>query len=255
MQEITSCMELQRVLQHLGLEEKEAKTYLTLLSLGEATAARLAEKTSLDRTLMYQLTNKLIEKGIVSYIIKNNVRYFLAADPEVLLKNLQEKEELFKKVLPELKAKQKEIVTETKVELYRGREGIKTILKMAMRDQKPYYIMGGAQEACSLFALENKVFVINAEKLKIHGKILARKKDKFFIGKYEEYKFIPDSLISSTTMMLWGNKTAIFVWSEPYYSVLIENNNVTKTNMATFTYLWSMGEKPSAKDAKQRMII
>lgn len=255
MPEIPLFMEIQKVLQHLGLEEKEAKTYLALLSLGETTATRLAEKTNLDRTLMYQLTTKLIEKGIVSYVIKNNVRYFLAADPEVLLKNLEEKKELLIKALPELKAKQKEIVTETKVELYRGRKGINTILKMIIRDKKDYYILGGAQEACSHFALENKVFVINAEKLKLLGKILARKKDQFFVGKYEEYKFVPDSLISSTTMMLWGSKTAIFVWSEPYYCVLIENEKVTKTNMATFSYLWSIGRKPSIEDVKKRMII
>jgi len=84
-------MDLQKTLENYGLEAKEAKTYLTLLALGEVTATILAQKSNLDRTLMYQLTNKLIEKGLVSYIIKNNIRYFSAAPPETFLKNLQEK--------------------------------------------------------------------------------------------------------------------------------------------------------------------
>lgn len=247
-------MELQRVIESLGLEEKEAKVYLALLGLGEVTATKLAVKTNLDRTLMYQLTNKLVERGLASYIVKNNVRYFSAADPEILLKNLQEKEDNLKKILPELKERQKFVKPETKVEIYRGREGINTILKMIIREEKPYYIMGGAQEACSIFGLENTVFVKRAEKLKLLGKIFARKGDNFFVGRNEEYKFIPEHLISSTTQMLWNNKTAIFVWSEPYYVILIENEDITKSNMATFNYLWSIAEKPSKEDIKRRLV-
>lgn len=247
-------MEVQQVIESLGLEDKEAKVYLSLLSLGETTATKLAEKTNLDRTLMYQLTNKLIEKGLVSYIVKNNVRYFSAADPETLLKNLQEKEQNLKNILPELKERQKFVKPETKVELYRGREGINTILKMVLRDEKPYYIMGGAQEACSIFELENTVFVKRAEKLKLLGKIFARKGDNFFVGKNEEYRFIPEHLISSTTQMLWGGKTAIFVWSEPYYVILIESEEITKSNLSTFDYLWSIAEKPTKEDIKKKTL-
>ncbi len=247
-------MELKIVLENLGLEEKEVKVYLALLGLGEVTATKLAENTFLDRTLMYQLTNKLIGKGLVSYIVKNNVRYFSAADPATLLKNLQEKEQQLQKALPELESLQKLVKPETKVEIYRGREGINTIFKMIIRDKKPYYIIGGAQEACSIFKLENTIFVKHAEKLKLHGNILARKQDKFFIGKNEEYRLIPEQLISSTTMMLWNNKTAIFVWSEPYYCILIENKEITTSNLTTFKYLWENAEKPNKEDIKKRLI-
>lgn len=242
------------ILKNFGLEEQESKTYLALLSLREATATKLAERTNIGRVNMYQITNRLIEKGLVSYVVKNNVRYFTAADPEILLKDLEEKQEQLQKILPQLKARQKETKVETKVEVYRGREGINTILKMIIRDGKQYYIMGGAQEACSIFEIENRIFVKRAEKLKINGKILGRKQDEFFIGKNEEYRFIPEHLISSTSMMLWDNKTAIFVWSEPYYCILIENEDIIKSNLATFEYLWSIAEKPSKEDIKKRLL-
>ncbi len=242
------------ILQKLGLEEQEVKTYLALLDLGEATATKLAERTGLGRVHTYQILNRLIEKGLASYIIKNNVKYFSAADPETLLKDIQEKEQNLKKILPELKARQKRIVPETKVEIYRGREGINTILKMIIREEKHYHIIGGAEEACSIFKLENTIFVRRAEMLKLSGKILARKQDKFFIGRNEVYKFIPEHLISSTTMILWNNKTAILVWSEPYYAILIENEEITKSNLATFNYLWSGAENPSKVDIKKRLL-
>ena len=246
--------EITATLQKLGLEEQEVKTYLALLDLGEATATKLAERTGLGRVHMYQIVNRLIERGIASYIIKNNVKYFSASDPETLLKDIQQKEQDLQKILPELKARQKKLIPETKVEIYRGREGINTILKIILKDEKTYYILGGAQEACSIFKLENTIFVKRAEKLKLRGRILARKKDIFFIGTNEDYRFIPEHLISSTTQMLWGNKTAIFVWSEPYYAVLINNAEITKSNLSTFNYLWKSGEIPSKSDKNKRKL-
>ncbi len=243
------------ILQLLGLDAQEAKTYLALLDLGEATATKLAERTGLGRVHMYQIVNRLIERGIASYIIKNNVKYFSAADPETLLKDIQQKEQDLRQILPELKARQKLSKQETKVEIYRGREGINTILKMIIKDEKPYYIFGGAQEACSIFKLEGTIFVKRAEKLRLSGRILARKKDDFFIGKNEDYRFIPAHLISSTTQMLWGSKTAIFVWSEPYYAILIDNKEITKNNLASFMHLWNSAEKPVKKDREKRKIM
>ncbi len=246
--------EIKEILVKLGLEEQEAKTYLALLDLGEATATKVAERTGIGRVHVYQIINRLIKRGLSSYIIKNNVKYFSAADPETLLKELQEKEQELQKILPELKARHKALKPETKVEIYRGKKGINTIMKMIIKNGKPYYILGGAKEACSIFELENMIFVKEAERLKLPGKILARKKDKFFIGKNEEYRFIPEHLISTTTMMIWDDKTAILIWSEPYYAILIENKEVTKGNLATFNYLWSIAEKPTQADIKKRLV-
>src|SRR3989338_1272915 len=246
--------EITATLQKLGLEEQEVKTYLALLDLGESTATKLAERTGLGRVHMYQIVNRLIERGLASYIVKNNVKYFSASDPELLLKDLQQKEHDFQQILPELKARQRQFIHATKVEIYRGRGGINTILKMILKDQKPYYILGGAEKACSIFELENTIFVKRAEKLQLPRKILARKKDTFFIGTHEDYRFIPDHLISLTTQMLWGNKTAIFVWSEPYYAILIDNEEITKSNLSTFNHLWKQGELPSHSDESPRQL-
>lgn len=247
-------MSLQQTLQNIGLEEKEAKTYLALLGLGETTATKLAEKTNLDRTLMYQLTNKLIEKGLASFIIKNNVRYFSPAQPETILKDLEKKTKEIKQALPELKSKMHSMEHETKIEVFRGREGIITLMKMIVRECKDYYFFGGANEASNIFSIENEQMVREATKKKISGKLLVRKNDEFKIGKNEDYRIISDELLSSTTLFLWGNKTAIMVWKKPYYGILINNKEITDGNLATFNYLWKIGEKPTKADRKKHAL-
>ncbi len=247
-------MDVQSILESLGIEPKEAKVYLSLLEQGEVTATILAKRTGLDRTLMYQLTNKLCEKGLAAYIIKNNVRYFKASSPETILEQFEQKRQNLQAIFPELKARQNVVVPDTKIEVYRGREGINTILKMIIREKQPYFILGGAQEACSYFKLENAIFVKQAEKENLAGKVIARNEDKFFIGVNEEFRLVPAELITSTTTMMWGNKTAIFVWADPYYAILIDQESITKSNIAYFEYLWKTTRKPTLQDRRQRLL-
>mgnify|MGYP006415453389 FL=1 len=247
--------EIEKILSNLGLEEQEIKTYLALLDFGESTATKLSEKTGLGRVHMYQITNRLIEKGLTSYLIKKNVRYFSAADPETLLKELEEKEQNLKKILPELKARQNIVNFETKVELFRGLEGINTILKMILKENKDYVMLGGGEQFSSKeVEIITTIFIKRAEKSKIKGRVLERENAKFIVGKNEEYRYVDKEFISSTTSATWGNYHAIFVWTRPFHVILINNKEVAKTNLATFNHTWNLAKKPSQQDKRKRLI-
>ncbi len=246
-------MEIQSILEEIGLEKKEIATYLALLSEGESTATQISKITGIDRTFTYEIINKLIKKGFASYIIKNNKKYFSASNPEALLKSIDEKREKLKKILPDLKAKQKLKKEKTKVEIFEGKKGISAILRLMASSGENYFFIGGLQEICAKFEDDAYIYVEIAKKLKTNGKIIARKKDNFFIGKNEDYRFVPDNLLSSTSTLITGNKTIIFVWSEPYYAILIESDEISKNNLDQFNYLWSVAEKPSKSDRKKRL--
>jgi sugar-specific transcriptional regulator TrmB len=247
--------EIENTLSKLGLENQEIKTYLALLDFGEATATKLSERTGLGRVHMYQITNKLIEKGLASYLIKKNVRYFSASDPETLLNDLEEKEQNLKKVLPELKARQNITNFETKVGMFRGLEGINTILKMILKDKKNYVMFGGGEQFSSNDAeVITSIFIKRAENLKIKGRVMDRKDAKFIVGEHEDYRYVNKELLSSTTSATWGNNHAIFVWTRPYYVILINNEEVAKTNLATFNHIWNLAKIPTKQDRKKRLI-
>lgn len=243
----------EETLKALGLEENEIKVYLALLDYGEASATQLSERTGLGRVHMYQITDKLIHRGIISSILKEGVKYFLAVDPSHFLKDLQQKEEDLKAILPELKERQKRVSFDTKVEVLRGKEGINTVLKMILTEGKDYVMLGGGEQCCGQeFALIMSIFIKRGEKEKLKGRLLEREEAEFFVGKHEEYRFIPRELLSSTTLTIWGNKVATFVWTKPYYVIIIENKEVVQSNLATFDYLWKNAKRPSEKDIKLR---
>lgn len=244
------------ILENLGLEEPEVKTYLALLDLGEATATKLAERAGLGRVHIYQITTKLIEKGLASYVIKNNVKYFRAANPETLLKELQQKEDNLKKIIPELKARQQLTKSETKVEIYRGTEGINTIFKIILKEKEDYYMLGGGNECCTNQDVQTilNIFLKRAEQLEMKGWLLERKESQFYVAVHEEYRFLPKEYFSSTTLTIWGNKMATFVWTRPYYVIVVENEEVAKSNLNTFKYLWKTGVIPTKEDKQKRLI-
>jgi sugar-specific transcriptional regulator TrmB len=242
-------------LQSLGLEPQQIKIYLALLDDGEASASQIAERTGLGRVHIYQIAEKLIHKGFISFITKEKIKYFSAADPKIFLKDLQQKEEDLKSILPDLLSRKKKLASfETKVEVLRGKEGIDKVLKTILAENKDYAMLGGGEQCCNKeFELIMSIFVKRGEKEKLKGRLLERKDTDFFIGKHEDYRYIPEELLSSTTLTIWGNKVATFVWTKPYYVIILENEEVAKSNLATFNYLWKTAKKPTPKDRKKRI--
>lgn len=238
-------MDLQKLLQHLGLEEKEAKVYLELLRLNEATATKIAEKTNLDRTLIYQLANKLIEKGLVSYIIKNNVKQFSATNPEKLMQDIKEKETSLQKALPELIGLTKIEAQETKVEVYRGKEGLRTILKDIIRTKKDYLAFGEEGRFQKVLPIDIQRFLKEIEKNRMHEKVLVREdfRGKIIQSKNSEFRYISKDYLSPVTTVVYGDKTANFIWTQPHYAIVTKNKEVADSFRNHFNALWKISKK------------
>ena len=88
-----------KLLRGIGLAESEISVYSALLEMGSSKAGDLVNELSLHRSRIYDALNMLLEKGLVSYVIRNNVKYFEASDPEKLLTRVEEQ----KKMLDERK--------------------------------------------------------------------------------------------------------------------------------------------------------
>ena len=96
------------ILQDIGLSVTESKVYLALLELGNALAGEITKKSQINRTNVYDALERLIEKGLVTYVISANRKVFEPVNPERLKEILEEKQANFNTLLPELELKYKE---------------------------------------------------------------------------------------------------------------------------------------------------
>jgi len=71
----------------LGLSSYEARAYITLLRLGEATAPSVAEISKIPLTRIYDVLSSLEDKGLV-VIVHQRPKYYKPIDPRSALNNL-----------------------------------------------------------------------------------------------------------------------------------------------------------------------
>ncbi len=117
-------------LQRIGLTEGEAKVYLTLLELGSSTVGPIVKKSGVAYSNIYEILNRLIEKGLASYIIKNKTKHFQAVGPANLYEYIEKKEqeiiqqkEALKSFLPRLLTLR--TAPEQEAEIFIGKKGLK----------------------------------------------------------------------------------------------------------------------------------
>ena len=79
------------ILKEIGLSESEKKVYLTLLELGDSTRGDIVNKSGVTGSKVYELLEKLQEKGLVSIYIKEKVKHFKPTNPKQLLNYIEDK--------------------------------------------------------------------------------------------------------------------------------------------------------------------
>src|SRR4030042_1548415 len=118
----------QALLEEAGLTSSEARIYLALLEKGSCRAGEISRHTGIHRRSVYDSIERLIQKGLVSYIKTNNRKYYEPANPERLVELLKEKEDNLKQILPELQLLRKLAEDKKEALFFRGKQAIKPML-------------------------------------------------------------------------------------------------------------------------------
>jgi HTH-type transcriptional regulator, sugar sensing transcriptional regulator len=122
------------IFKQIGFTEGETKVYLALLKLGLTTAGPLTHESGVSRSKVYEILDKLMEKGLASFILKAKTKYFQGAEPSKIKdylenkeKEFQEQKNEFENILPQLENWQKSEKTEKTAQIFTGFKGIQTV--------------------------------------------------------------------------------------------------------------------------------
>ena len=92
-----------------GLTEGEAKVYLALLK-GSSAKSEIIKNSGISSSIVYEILEKLMRKGLASYTVIEGKKKFYAANPENLLdlidkeiKRIEDNKRNGKKIIPFLK--------------------------------------------------------------------------------------------------------------------------------------------------------
>jgi sugar-specific transcriptional regulator TrmB len=226
------------ILKQVGLTDGEIEVYLCLLRIGPSLVSRISKETGLHRTHIYDTLEKLKEKGLVSTYIQSGKNYFNPAKPNKILQFLDEKREGIQSILPDLEDLTKFPKEETQVELFKGKNGLKTVLQDVLNTKKDYLVMGSIKQFEQIMQFALPQFLKKIEKLNIKEKIICDKQEKILKIKNGIYRYLKSNYLFPSSFWIYGNKVAIFIWNLPHFAIVINNKDVAKTYRNYFEFFW-----------------
>ena len=238
---------MEQELKDFGLSDKEIKVYLACLMFGSALVNDIAKKAGTYRTYTYEVLKSLIGKGLVSYVIKNGKQYFEASPPEKLIRILKEKEIKINKILPELKNIYKTSLEKPKVQLYEGKEGLKTILDDIINTKKEILVYGSTEKQTNVLQFYFPNYIKRRVKAGIKTRVITEKSTntiamlKNQTKELRQSKFIA-GLKFETVNYIYGNKVAILTLEKEVIGLVIENDSISNTQKQLFELLWRIAK-------------
>lgn len=231
-------------LEEIGLSNKESEVYLALLKKGSFGGGELAKFLNVDRTHVYNILRNLINKGLVSHIIKDKKTFFQACSPKNLLNSVYEKEQAIKAIIPELLLLEKNPLKHFSVKVLEGKSGLRTLSRLFL-DSKPKEVLvyGGTGKSYQVLEYEMPHVAKETKVMKMKGRIITGKelKEESFT-KLSNFKVrYVDELTPSSTM-IFGDKVSINVFDEKPFFILIESKSVADSYKKYFESLWKQAK-------------
>lgn len=228
---------LKEQLTQAGLTGNESKIYLELLKHNELSANEVSKKISMDRTLTYTVINNLIEKGLVSYIIKENKKFFKAEKPENLLNSLREKEIRINNLILELNKIQKSDSTDYGIKVFEGKEGLRTLFNLILKN-KHFISFGGTGRAYDQL-YEMQAIIKSLNKNQFSGRMILQEKYKNHpVTKPKVLKTKYSNAKAEATTSIFGDYVSIHLAKEKPLIILIKNKDIADSYKNYFELLW-----------------
>ncbi|MDD5726078.1 MAG: helix-turn-helix domain-containing protein [Patescibacteria group bacterium] len=242
--------DFKKLFKPLGLNDSEIAIYLLSLEIGPAQPQALAKNSGFSRPATYQAIEQLVNKGLMSFVLKGKRNVYAAEPPERLLHFGQTR-------LKELEIKIKEIAENIEelnalrkgdkptIKFFEGANGIKSILSdlVASEPEMTY-------EITNVNAVKN-VFTYND--LESAHKIMEKARGKgraFLAGDIKavregvDARHLPkEKFAFEGDVLVYGDKTALASYKGKVVGVVIENKGIAQTMKALFDIAWQSSDK------------
>lgn len=232
-----------KILEDIGLSSNEIKVYLALIELGPSTAGSVLEKANIQNSVFHFCVNRLMEKGMVSYVKKGKARIYQAANPDNFITYLKDKQAQLQKIIPEMKAKQMLAKEKEETEIFQGTKGVITLLNQLIENTKQgdeFLFFSPELEKSEEIQKFYQRFDAKRKDRGLISKGIAPKKLKHLFEKrhYLKMKYTDMPVPSNTGIC--NDKLALISWGEKPRGVLIQSKQIAEKQREFFNSLWAM---------------
>lgn len=240
----------------IGLTDGETKVYLALLRLGETTIGAIGRESKVSKSKMYDILDRLIDKGLVGYIIKNGTRYFAANDPRMILEYLGKKEseleEMKKeaeKILPQLSLQRATLGQKKVAEIYEGFHGLKAIreeLLLTLKKGDELQVIGAPRVANEKWEAWFLDFHKRREERSVKMRIIYNNDAREFgelrkkLFRLTRVKYLPRNLVSPTWIDIFKDTVLFVVILKEPLAFVVRDGSLAESFRSYFDIMWKV---------------
>jgi sugar-specific transcriptional regulator TrmB len=245
-------------LEAFGLTEKESAVYAAALELGAATADQLANQSGIKRSTTYLQIEQLQEKGLMSTFEQGKKTLFAPESPENLerllekqKKDIELKQDILKKELPELTQLFDSAGERPLVRFYQGKEGIITMRENALNALEKGDTLKVLYSYDLLFSIfdvsEIAPFSTKREQKGIKLDLLytrnAGKLSKDSLGVNSNRRYLDGTKFPiHSDLFIYKDTLAIMALKGTVFGVEITSKALTESHRSIFELIWQIGE-------------
>jgi HTH-type transcriptional regulator, sugar sensing transcriptional regulator len=242
------------LLRKVGLTEGEIRVYEALAHLGKSSTGPIMDKSRISSSKVYLILEKLVQKGLVTFIIENNVKKFQVANPRNIIEYLDKKQEELEKTKKESEVFIKEITSiigkaeEESAQIYKGFAGMRVAFDNLLNelDKEDEFLFFAQQKE----ELENKrvvTFFKNLHLKRLEKGISSRgiadlslKKlfEKSFKQKKRKMKFAKLSL--PMAISIGKNSVIMNIWGDYPICFEVTSKRIAERYKEFFERVWNL---------------
>lgn len=239
---------IKEALINYGLEKSEIDIYLFLLKNKDVPAYAISKGVSIPRTTIYTILTGLEKRGLVSSWLKNGTKHFSAENPNVILRDLKQKENDIVAILPDLSNLFSLSSIHPSTKLYLGKDGCKQAFEIILdviKSQKVKRIYAYSDsEITNLFPKFYKEWRIRKNKTDAYTQLIVPASTNISSEDYKTDSFRETRILSSKypftgSINICGTYTIFFSFNEKEpYAVVVDSKIITDMLTQFFVYTW-----------------
>jgi sugar-specific transcriptional regulator TrmB len=238
-------------LKSLGLDEKEAVVYISLLRIGETGSSKIIQDTGLHGQFVYNSLKNLENKDLVEHNLKHGRKKFRAKSPKTFTRLAFQQQKIAHNVVEELN-KIMVLPPEQEYEVVQGQEAFRD-LQLELMDEAPenselLVISGSGDKYMEMMGSD----IRRNDRLRAKKNVLIR-----YVGCIEQKEFLSISrdiqglfefrLLSGlftgdVNTNIWDNAITFNIFSSPVTCFLIRNPIIAGSYKQFFETLWNMAK-------------
>ena len=245
---MTTKMEFEELIK-LGFNKNEAKVYLALSQFKESDANQIIKYTKFHKNIVYDNLEKLINKGLVIFILSGKKRIFKLATSDAIInlfeeqeREIAEKKKIAINLSKELDSIKKKLPKKQEASIYKGKEGIKSFYSESLKNGD-YVVFGAPLESIKIMGeLFWQNYNLKRNEKKISVRMVFNQSIKEYgnsiKNKFTKIRYFDGNLEPLTETHIQKDKVAIIVWTEEPILFLIEDKFVAESYLRFFEEMW-----------------